>query len=120
MSLSIDLTGRVALVTGGTKGIGAGIAATLVEAGAHVVTCARSEVTPAPGTTHVVCDVRDADAVHAMIDGIVAEHGRLDIAVNNAGERRTHSSPTDRRVSTTRSWGSTSPPCCWLPRPPTG
>ena len=86
MTLSVDLTGRVALVTGGSQGIGAGIAAVLVEAGATVVTCARSAVErPAPGTTHVQCDVRDPEAVAAMVEGIVAEHGRLDILVNNAG-----------------------------------
>jgi len=86
LSLELDLSGRVALVTGGTQGIGAGIASVLVAAGATVVTCARSAVdTPAPGTSHVQCDVRDGDAVAAMIDALVAEHGRLDVLVNNAG-----------------------------------
>lgn len=85
MAVQIDMSGRVVLVTGGTKGIGAGVARTFVEAGATVVTCARSEVSPAPGTSHVVCDVRDPEAVAAMVDGVAAEHGRLDVVVNNAG-----------------------------------
>lgn len=85
MSLAIDLTGRVVLVTGGSRGIGRGITETFVFAGATVVTCARSEAEPFPGTTHVQCDVRDAESVQAMVDGIVAEHGRLDVLVNNAG-----------------------------------
>jgi NAD(P)-dependent dehydrogenase (short-subunit alcohol dehydrogenase family) len=84
--LSLDLSDRVALVTGGSQGIGAGIAAVLVEAGATVVTCARSAVErPAPGTSHVQCDVRDPEAVATMVDALVAEHGRLDVLVNNAG-----------------------------------
>jgi NAD(P)-dependent dehydrogenase (short-subunit alcohol dehydrogenase family) len=86
MSLSLDLSGRVVLVTGGSQGIGRGISAAFVAAGATVVTCARSAVdSPEPGTTHVQCDVRDPDAVSAMVAGIVAEHGRLDVLVNNAG-----------------------------------
>jgi NAD(P)-dependent dehydrogenase (short-subunit alcohol dehydrogenase family) len=85
MSLTIDLTGRVVLVTGGSRGIGRGITETFVFAGATVVTCARSEAEPFPGTRHVQCDVRDPESVQAMIDGIVAEHGRLDVLVNNAG-----------------------------------
>ncbi|GAA3521746.1 SDR family oxidoreductase [Aeromicrobium panaciterrae] len=85
MSLTIDLTGRVVLVTGGSRGIGRGITETFVFAGATVVTCARSEAEPFPGTTHVQCDVRDSESVQAMVDGIVAEHGRLDVLVNNAG-----------------------------------
>jgi len=85
MALTIDLTGRVALVTGGSRGIGRGIAEVLLEAGASVVTCARSESEPPAGATHVVCDVRDPDAVRGMVEGVVAQHGRLDVLVNNAG-----------------------------------
>jgi NAD(P)-dependent dehydrogenase (short-subunit alcohol dehydrogenase family) len=85
MPLALDLTDRVVLVTGGTRGIGLGITETFLAAGATVVTCSRSEVEPVPGTTHVVCDVRDPDAVSTMIDELVAAHGRLDALVNNAG-----------------------------------
>jgi NAD(P)-dependent dehydrogenase (short-subunit alcohol dehydrogenase family) len=81
MALAVDLTGRVALVTGGTRGIGLGITHALLTAGASVVTCSRSDVEPVPGTTHRVCDVRDAEAVQALVGSL----DRLDILVNNAG-----------------------------------
>jgi NAD(P)-dependent dehydrogenase (short-subunit alcohol dehydrogenase family) len=95
MAITVDLSGRVALVTGGTRGIGAGIADRLVEAGATVVVCGRHD--PAENDAEagagsalaahqfVTCDVREPDQVAAMVDAIVADHGRLDIAVNNAG-----------------------------------
>ena len=86
MSLALDLSGRVVLVTGGQRGIGRGISTSFLAAGAVVVTCSRSEVPdPLPGTEHRVCDVRDAAAVAALVDAIVEVHGRLDVLVNNAG-----------------------------------
>jgi NAD(P)-dependent dehydrogenase (short-subunit alcohol dehydrogenase family) len=85
MSLSLDLSDRVALVTGGSRGIGRGIAEALVAAGATVVTCARSDAAPLPGTTHRQCDVRDPEAVAALVAAVVEVHGRLDVLVNNAG-----------------------------------
>lgn len=84
MSITIDLSGRVALVTGGTKGIGAAIADRLAEAGATVVACGRNE--PAAGRHEFrSCDVREPDQVAALVDAIAGDHGRLDVAVNNAG-----------------------------------
>src|SRR6478735_2812300 len=85
MTLAVDLTGRVALVTGGTRGIGLGITRALLAAGASVVTCSRSEIEPVSGTTHRVCDVRDPDAVQALVASLVSDLGRLDVLVNNAG-----------------------------------
>ncbi len=82
--IAIDLSGRVALVTGGTRGIGRAIADRLGDAGATVVVCGRKEP---DDTRHqfLSCDVRDPASVAALAAALVDEHGRLDVAVNNAG-----------------------------------
>jgi NAD(P)-dependent dehydrogenase (short-subunit alcohol dehydrogenase family) len=86
----IDLSGKVALVTGGVRGVGAGIARSLLDAGAEVVTCARHEPEELPSaggrTAHFrSCDVRDAGLAQELVAGVGQEFGRLDILVNNAG-----------------------------------
>lgn len=88
MALAIDLSGRVALVTGGARGVGRGISERLVDAGATVVVCGRS--TPEDGSlpngvSFLATDVRDPASVDDLVDAVLTDHGRLDIAINNAG-----------------------------------
>jgi len=90
-----DLSGKSAVVTGGSRGLGLEIAQGLAEAGARLVICARREawLTPAvdelraAGATveGLVCDVSAAADVQAVVDLVVNRYGRLDILVNNAG-----------------------------------
>ena len=84
MAFDLNLAGRVVLVTGGVRGVGAGISEVFAGQGAVVIACARRPVEGFPHEFHS-CDVRDPDAVGALVDTIVAKHGRLDVVVNNAG-----------------------------------
>ena len=84
MALTLDLSGRVVLVTGGNRGVGKGISEAFVDAGATVVTCSRSEAEPV-GERHLVCDVRSEESVHRTVEALLASYDRLDVLVNNAG-----------------------------------
>jgi len=84
--MDLGLDGAVALVTGGARGVGRGIVSVLADAGARVVICGRSEPEDLrDGVAFRTCDVRSAEDVAAVVDWILGQFGRLDIAVNNAG-----------------------------------
>lgn len=104
-----DLSGRVAIVTGGSRGLGREMAEGLAEAGASLMLCARREQWLTPTVNELrergfrvegmTCDVCDAVQVQAVIDATMAAYGRLDILVNNAGVswgERPESMPLDK------------------------
>jgi len=72
------------LVTGGVRGVGAGVTRAFLEQGATVVTCAR-RWPEQPLGDFVPCDVREPDQVRALIEEVMTRYGRLDVLVNNAG-----------------------------------
>jgi 3-oxoacyl-[acyl-carrier protein] reductase len=92
-----DLSQKVVIVTGASRGIGRGIAEVLANRGAHVVAAARGdnaketvEAIQGVGRNAEVAslDVTDGGSVEALIDGVLERHGRIDILVNNAGIAR--------------------------------
>ncbi len=90
-----SLEGRIAMVTGGGRGIGLGIATSLAEAGADVVIADYTKELAEAGadavsklgrrTAALQVDVRKPESVTAMVDAVEKQFGRLDIAMNNAG-----------------------------------
>ncbi len=98
LSITADLSGQVAVVTGASQGLGKAVALALGANGAKVVCLARnaeklaatvSEIEAAGGSAEAVaCDVTDRAAAKGAIEAAAAQHGRLDILVNNAGITR--------------------------------
>ncbi len=109
MSYTIDLSGRVALVTGASSGLGLQFAKTLASAGAAVVLCGRrierlkalrAEIEATGGDAHVVAlDVTDHSSIKAAVAHAETEVGTIDILVNNSGvgttQRLTEVTPDD-------------------------
>jgi len=94
--MAIDLSNKIAFVTGGTKGIGRAIAESLVSAGAGVAITARNDdeigrtvaelkKLGAGTAAGYVCDVRDYEQVKSVVAEVAKEFGGLDILINNAG-----------------------------------
>ena len=94
--MSERLAGKVAIVTGGTTGIGNGIVELFAKEGAKIVTCSRTkeavdktvkQIKDMGGDiTGLICDVTDSSQVKNLIDETVKTYGKLDILVNNAGQ----------------------------------
>jgi len=94
--MNIDLKGQVALVTGGSRGIGASVSRMLGSSGAHVVVNYKSNkdraedvagaINASGGIAETLCfDVADEDAVKTSVKEIIGRHKKIDILVNNAG-----------------------------------
>src|SRR5438067_9022251 len=91
----LDLAGRSALVTGGSRGLGLQIAEALGEMGARLALTARKQQELDKAVAHLAergieasgwaCDVGNPDQIPGVVDAIVAHYGRIDILVNNAG-----------------------------------
>jgi len=90
-----QLEGKIAIVTGTSRGVGVGIAHELLRAGATVIGCSRSALDALPGTednpewaarsAQLVCDQGDHRAIDGFVQQVADTYGRIDILVNNAG-----------------------------------
>ena len=97
----MSYSGKVVLITGGSKGIGKGCVKTFVAEGSHVVFCARNRdegeslavelSEQGPGkATFIPCDVMNTDEIRQLIDQTISKHERLDCLINNAGWHPPH------------------------------
>ena len=90
-----DLSGRVAIVTGGSIGLGRQMAEGLAEMGAYIVLCARKQERCQQAAEELLqlgvkaialgCDVKSPDSIQEMVDATVSQFGRIDVLINNAG-----------------------------------
>ena len=88
--MQFDYDNKVVLVTGGTKGIGAGIAQSFLAAGAQVIVCGRQAVEHLPEVegrkaTFISADLKVLESIEALFSQIKQQYGRLDVLINNAG-----------------------------------
>lgn len=106
----MNYTNKVAIITGGSKGIGEGCVRAFVTAGAKVVFCARTEKTGqgmankvnqiGPGDAYFVrCDISKVEEIQHLIDTTIGRYGRLDCLINNAGWHPSHRPIDDFSIS---------------------
>ncbi|XP_026313128.1 17-beta-hydroxysteroid dehydrogenase 14 [Piliocolobus tephrosceles] len=102
MATGTRYAGKVVVVTGGGRGIGAGIVRAFVDSGAQVVICDKDESggraleQELPGAVFILCDVTQEDDVKTLVSETIRRFGRLDCVVNNAG----HHPPPQRPEET--------------------
>ena len=103
----MEMEGKVAIVTGGSQGVGLGIARGFLRAGGAVVTCARTPFDRPPAAEnddqlarciHIQADIRDDSQIEKVITTTMEQFGRLDVLVNNAGGQP----PTDTATASPR------------------
>lgn len=97
--MDLGLAGRVAIVTGASRGIGLAVAQQLADEGAQVIGVARTAVEEhLEGVTNIAADIRDLSTPALVVREAMKRHGRLDVLVNNAGTgliRTGYSQPSD-------------------------
>src|SRR6188768_2776774 len=90
LNLHNELSGKIALVTGGTKGTGRAIAERLLQAGATVIITARNAPEKENSSLHFIAsDLSKADDAQKVIGEVLSTYGRLDILINNLGASST-------------------------------
>ncbi len=90
MTKALDMSGKVAIVTGGSRGVGKGISECFLAANAEVVICGRNEPEELPEVegrrpVFTTADVRDVEQIAHVVDFTAKRFGRLDVLINNAG-----------------------------------
>ena len=96
INMTKQLKDQVAIITGGTRGIGRGIAELFAEQGAKVIITGRSPensaaaeinstINPDHAVKYIGCDMADREAINTLIESVLKDYGRIDILINNAG-----------------------------------
>lgn len=81
----MNFKGKIAIITGGSGGLGSGVTNMFSDAGAVVIVAERHPAEVGPGTSVIVTDVLDETSVQSLVDTVIRQHGRIDILVNLVG-----------------------------------
>ena len=81
----MSLKNKIAIITGGTGGLGSGVTKMFAEAGAVVIVAERHQAEAGPGITVIATDVLDETSVQSLVEAVIRRHGRIDVLVNLVG-----------------------------------